>query len=582
LAGIGLLVRGRHALYVSALAALLASRGARVWESHAETPPRVPRGADIAILESPLPSELRTLADRGVTVIVLAERAEPVDALAAAQLGARALLPKNCTLGELSIAIRGATAGGQTRHRPSLTPRQREVLELIVEGLDNAQIASRLGITERTVRAHVSSVLERTGMTNRTQAAVAAIQRGWVATLLMTLVVFGCLSATAAAAVETPAKLRAALSREMRSAGGASGAWVYDGGSRSTVFKWRAAQRRVPASVQKLVTTATALDRLGPEARFETAVLADGAVAEGTLEGDLYLHGTGDPTFGTSALNQLAALVAGTGLDRVNGRVLGDETFFDRRRGGPASGFGTSPYVGPLSALGFNHGSLLPYGRGWQINPAAFAAERLRISLRREDVSVAEKVRTGDAPEDAETIATVASPPLESIVRRTNQVSDNYYAEMLLKGVGARSGGAGSTAAGARVARAYAREAGFSTKVADGSGLSRGNLVAPRDVGRLLLNARTQPWFDEFYSSLPLAGKTGTLHKRMRGTRASGRCRAKTGTLSGVTALAGYCRAPDGDPITFALLMNRINVWAGRRAQDRIASLLASYTGPGK
>jgi serine-type D-Ala-D-Ala carboxypeptidase/endopeptidase (penicillin-binding protein 4) len=579
LAGIGLLVRGRHALYVSALASLLASRGARVWESHAETPPRVPRGADIAILESPFPSELRTLADRGVTVIVLAERAEPADALAAAQLGARALLPKNCTLGELSIAIRSATAGGQTPHRPSLTPRQREVLELIVEGLDNTQIASLLGITERTVRAHVSSVLERTGMTNRTQAAVAAIQRGWVATLLVTVAFLGCLSATAAAAVKTPAKLRAALSRELRSAGGASGAWVYDGGSARTVFKWRAEQRRVPASVQKLVTTATALDRLGADARFETAVLADGTVAEGTLDGDLYLHGTGDPTFGTSSLNELAGLVADTGLDRVSGRVVGDETFFDRRRGGPASGFGISPYVGPLSALAFNHGSLLPFSHGWQTNPAAFAAERLRVSLRREEVNVAGKVRAGDAPEDAETIAVVASPPLGSIVRRTNQVSDNYYAEMLLKGIGARSGGAGSTAAGARVARAYAREAGFSAKVVDGSGLSRGNLVAPRGVGRLLLHARTQPWFEEFYSSLPLAGKTGTLHKRMRGTRASGRCRAKTGTLSGVTALAGYCKAPDGDTITFALLMNRINVWAGRRAQDRIAALLASYTG---
>ena len=84
-------------------------------------------------------------------------------------------------------------------------------------------------------------------------------------------------------------------------------------------------------------------------------------------------------------------------------------------------------------------------------------------------------------------------------------------------------------------------------------------------IGRLLLDARRQPWFAAFYQSLPLAGVSGTLHDRMRGMRASGRCRAKTGTLSGVTALAGYCRAPDGDPVTFAILMNRINVWRGRR-----------------
>ena len=512
-------------------------------------------------------------------VIVLAERAEPDDALAAAQLGARALLTKNCTLAELAIAIRDATGGEGASHRPSLTPRQREVLELIVEGLDNAQIASRLGVSERTVRAHVSNVLERTGAGNRTQAAVAAVQRGWLAVLALGLALALLASAAAGAAVRDPAQLRSALGREMRAAGGTSGAWVYDGGSRRAVFEWNSDRGRVPASVEKLVTTATALDRLGPEARFETAVLASGEVAEGTLDGDLYLHGSGDPTFGTTALDRLAGAVAETGLERVSGRVWGDESFFDRRRGGPSSRFGISPYVGPLSALGFNHGTLLPVGRGWQSNPPAFAAERLRVSLRRADVAVARKARVARAPADARTVAAVESPPLASIVRQTNQVSDNYYAEMLLKGVGARSGRAGSTAAGARVARTFAREAGFSARIADGSGLSRANLVSPRDIGRLLLHARSEPWFDAFYRSLPLAGRTGTLHKRMRRTRASGRCRAKTGTLAGVTALAGYCRAADGDPMTFALLMNRINVFAGRRAQDRIAALLASYTG---
>ena len=565
---------------MSALAALLESLGARVWEAHADALPRMPRDADVAILESPLPAELRALASRGVPVIVLAERDEPADALAAAQLGARSLLPKNCTLADLTIAIRNATGPGRPPIRPSLTPRQREVLELIVEGLDNTQIASRLGITERTVRAHVSDVLERTGAANRTQAAVAAIQRGWLATLLIAVVFALMLTAGAAAAIDDPAALRAGLSREMRAAGGSSGAWVYDGGSGRTVFKWRAAQQRVPASVQKLVTTTTALDRLGPDARFETAVLADGELAEGALDGDLYLHGSGDPTFGTSALNTLAELVADSGLHQISGRVFGDESFFDRRRGGPASGFGISPYVGPLSALAFNRGSLLP-AHGWQRNPAAFAADRLRTSLRHADVAVTRQARAAVAPSEATTIAAVESPPLGSIVRHTNQVSDNYYAEMLLKGIGARSGKSGSTSAGARVARAFAREEGFSAKIVDGSGLSRGNRLAPRDVGRLLLAARKQPWFDAFYRSLPLAGVSGTLHDRMHGTRASGRCRAKTGTLIGVTALAGYCRAPDGDPITFALLMNGINVWRGRRAQDHIASLLASYTGPG-
>ena len=93
------------------------------------------------------------------------------------------------------------------------------------------------------------------------------------------------------------------------------------------------------------------------------------------------------------------------------------------------------------------------------------------------------------------------------------------------------------------------------------------------------MKAQGEPWFDSFYRSLPLAGKAGTLKKRMRGTAASGRCRAKTGTLSGVSALAGYCKTRSGKRAAFALIMNGVNVWTARRIQDRIAAELARYTG---
>jgi D-alanyl-D-alanine carboxypeptidase/D-alanyl-D-alanine-endopeptidase (penicillin-binding protein 4) len=573
LAGVSLLVRGRHDLYVGALAALLSSRGARVWESSEMSGQRLPRGVDVVVLESPLPAELREVAATGVPVIVLAERAEPADSLAAAQLGARALLTKNCSLAELTVAIRGVSSGAPAASAARLTKRQRQVLELIVEGLDNSQIAARLGVSERTARAHVSAVLERLGVANRTQAAVAAIQRGWLAMLIVLLTVLAVVPAAAAAA-PTAAGLRNALAQQMRVAGGGSGAWV-SAGSDAATFEWKAGTRRVPASVQKLVTTAAALDRLGPQARFETAVLAEGPVAEGVLDGDLYLRGTGDPTLGTAALRRLADKVSETGLEQVEGRVYGDESFFDRRRGGPASGFGISPYVGPLSALAFNRGSLLPFAHGWQSNPPGFAAERMRIALRGEEVDVERRGRTGRAPADATTLAVQESPPLETLVRHTNHASDNYYAEMLLKGLGARSGTKGSTAAGAQVASRFGRELRFRARIVDGSGLSRANFISPRAVGRLLVEAQEEPWFDSFYRSLPLAGKSGTLDKRMRGTAASGRCRAKTGTLSGVSALAGYCKTRSGRRAIFALLMNGVNLYAARRAQDRIAAAIA-------
>jgi D-alanyl-D-alanine carboxypeptidase/D-alanyl-D-alanine-endopeptidase (penicillin-binding protein 4) len=160
-----------------------------------------------------------------------------------------------------------------------------------------------------------------------------------------------------------------------------------------------------------------------------------------------------------------------------------------------------------------------------------------------------------------------------------NHVSDNYFAEILLKGLGARFGSGGSTTAGASVVSRYQRRIGVGARVVDGSGLSGGNSVSSRGVERLLLRVDHEPWFGAFYRSLPLAGHDGTLHKRMRGTPADGRCRAKTGTLARVSAFAGYCRSAQNRRIAFTLLMNRVNVARARTAQDRIAAALASYGG---
>jgi D-alanyl-D-alanine carboxypeptidase/D-alanyl-D-alanine-endopeptidase (penicillin-binding protein 4) len=206
-------------------------------------------------------------------------------------------------------------------------------------------------------------------------------------------------------------------------------------------------------------------------------------------------------------------------------------------------------------------------------------ASRLRASLEDRGVEVDGRARARRMPKDSTELASVSSPPLEVLVRKTNLVSDNYFAELLLKVLGARFGAGGSTSSGASVVRSFQRELGASTFVVDGSGLSRANAASPRAVGRLLTRAENETWFESFYRSLPLAGRTGTLRKRMRGSAASGRCRAKTGTLSGVSALAGYCRSAKRHRLAFAVLMNRVNVFSARLAQDRIAAALASYTG---
>lgn len=181
--GLSIGVWGRHDLYVSSLAALLSHRGAsvRVLEHPAAgVSPQPLQGLDVILLESPFASELERAAAGVSPVIVVAERAGPDVALDALSLGARAVVAKNAPLAELSLAIRRALEQRRSKPPTSLTSRQREVLGLIAEGLDNAQIAERLGISKRTARAHVSDVLDRLGVENRTQAAVTAVRQGWV------------------------------------------------------------------------------------------------------------------------------------------------------------------------------------------------------------------------------------------------------------------------------------------------------------------------------------------------------------------------------------------------------------------
>lgn len=377
------------------------------------------------------------------------------------------------------------------------------------------------------------------------------------------------------------AKTRAVLAGAMGAAGSASGALVVDLTAGEELYATRADRPRVPASVQKLYTTATALRRLGPDARLATGVLGTAAVDEdGTLAGDLYLRGAGDPTFGAAGVAALVRrLKSEAGLERIEGQVVGDETAFDRRRGPPASSFRTSGYVGPLSALAYNRGLTGVRAPYFQASPGLFAAQALDRALRAEGVRLGGRARLGATPATAVELAAVESPTLAELAERTNRPSDNYFAEELLKVLGARLGAEGSTAEGAQVVRRTAAEMGIAPTVSDGSGLGRANRTSPRQVVALLrAMAQDAVAGPAFTASLPVAGRSGTLTGRMRGTPAAGNCRAKTGTLNSVSALAGYCRAAgDKHWIAFAFLMNGVNPSGARGLQDRMAAAVAAY-----
>lgn len=385
------------------------------------------------------------------------------------------------------------------------------------------------------------------------------------------------LAAAPASAADPAAALRATLTAQMRHAGVAAGATVVDLSTGERLYDRKGGIARVPASVEKLYTTATALARLGSASTLDTTVTGEGGLDErGVWRGDLYLKGFGDPTFGSAGVAQLAKEVQAGGIDRVAGEVYGDESFFDSRRGVPAAGYRISRYVGPLSALVYGHGYAR---RAFQSSPPAFAAARFVHQLRHEGVKVDDGSGAGTAPADAFPIAGVSSPPLATIVQMTNRPSDNFYAETLLKGLGARLGTEGSTSAGLGVVREQLKRFGITPHIADGSGLSRRNRTSPRAVVALLGRMRTGIAASAFVDSLSVVGENGTLARRMRGTPAQGHCRGKTGTLSNVSALAGYCRAADGRTLAFAFLMNRTGITRAHGIQDKMTVALARYSG---
>jgi serine-type D-Ala-D-Ala carboxypeptidase/endopeptidase (penicillin-binding protein 4) len=393
----------------------------------------------------------------------------------------------------------------------------------------------------------------------------------------------------AAAAAQDRGLLVKRLTGQMRFAGAYSGAYVINlsGDRPRPVFRWREHTPRILASNAKLFTTTAALARFGTEGALGTEVLGNGQLdLEGTYRGSLYLRGGGDPTFGSRRFTQrsygggatvqdLAALLADNGIQRVTGRVYGDESAFDSLRGGPESGYGISSWVGPLSALSYNRGLFTEGGRGWQANPPAFAAARLEDALEARGVRVRLKPRAGLTPDAASVLASVESPPMERLIRLTNKPSDNFFAETLLKALARQVGGTGTTARGARIAARFARRVGARVTLVDGSGLHRGNRASPASIVRLLTAMYRRDDFDPFADSLPIAGDDGTLFDRMRRGPARLRCRGKTGTLSNVSALSGYCEALSGDTYAYSILMNGVYPTGARRLQDRMLQQIA-------
>jgi len=396
--------------------------------------------------------------------------------------------------------------------------------------------------------------------------------------------------AGAAAAVGLAA-LQADYTHELHLAGRYSGAYVYDLTAKQALFAERATTMRPPASVEKLYTATTALELMGPSATLTTAVLGSGAIAAGGVwEGNLYLRGGGDPTFGSTAfirdhyagegasVTALATeLVKVDGIHEIVGSVVGDESYFDSLPGEPSSEYAPDPFLeGTLSALAFNRGQTgSEKGRH---APADYAARELWRALANDGVKMTGPIRVGITPAGATPLAAVQSPTLSSLLGLMLPPSDNFFAETLVKDLGARFGGAGTTAAGAAVvSHTIETSFGIDPAVVDGSGLSPADETSPYQVADLLVGLEPTPLGTVLRGDLAVAGHSGTLAERMRGTAASGRCEGKTGTLTGVSNLVGYCQAADGHLLAFAIFTDGIGVDAAHTIQDHMTITAANY-----
>jgi len=418
--------------------------------------------------------------------------------------------------------------------------------------------------------------------------------RGFVVALAATGALLG---AVVEASAQSTAAAQRSLSRAMRSglraAGGRDGVDVVDTTTGQTLFSWAPGVPRLPASIEKVYTTSTALLRFGPDTRLMTRVLAVGTFdLGGGFHGTLYLKGGGDPTFGSrsfdhtaygtgATMQQLVAnLVRATGITSISGRIVGDESYFDSLRGTPPYGYQASSWIeGELSALVYNRGLATPAGTAFQRRPALFATQQFVSALKAAGVKVPRQTRmyTGVTPAAAQQLAVVHSPKISYLVKLTNTPSDNFFAEMLLKGLGASFGDAGSTAAGAAVVRSELATFGVHPQLNDGSGLSRSDLTSPRQVVTVLERMAGNA---NFTDSLAIGGETGTLQDEMRGTVAQGNCGGKTGTLHDVANLAGYCTARDGHKLVFAFLLNsQSNPDYGHEVEANMAVALAKYDG---
>jgi serine-type D-Ala-D-Ala carboxypeptidase/endopeptidase (penicillin-binding protein 4) len=446
---------------------------------------------------------------------------------------------------------------------------------------------------------------------------------------------------------------------------GAVGVAVIDVESGTLIAGHDSNKSLTPASSLKVMTTGAALALLGPDFRFETKLEYDGQIdSEGTLSGNLYLTGMGDPTLGSGefeivpdlekTMQMFCSEIQKAGIKKIEGQVVGDASYFGTQACGrtwafedlgnyygagayglnilenlfyvrlqqkrslgsnpgvvaiePAipnlllinelrsaeKGSGDNAYIfgGPNTYTAYIRGTI-PIGfgtftiKGAIPDPPFFAAHSLLHALEKNGVTTSRKATTLEQldlekkeKQKRIIIYTHQSPTLKDIVRQTNMKSVNLFSEAMLRILGKQKKGEGTPEAGIEVMLDFWKMKGLQTDglfLEDGSGLSPYNAVTTQQLASAMrLIYRDEILRNAFYDSLPVAGKSGALSNRLKGSKAENNLRAKSGGLNRVRSFTGLVKSADGKMLAFSIIINNYSGTSGKvlaRMEELMKSL---------
>lgn len=340
---------------------------------------------------------------------------------------------------------------------------------------------------------------------------------------------------------------------------------VYDLTADSILYKVNEHQMLRPASTMKLLTAITAIDKLGGSYQFRTQLYYTGKVEDHTLTGDLYCVGGFDPRFNIDDMNAFVESIRRMGVDTIRGSIVADRSMKDADLLG--EGWCWDDDNPPLSPL--------TIGRNTQF------VDRFIRQLVDDGVVLDVRISDGTLPDSAFHLCS-RFHSIDQILLRMMKQSDNFYAEAMFYQLAAHQGHRPARAKdAAAIVKRLISKVGLGHRpyrIADGSGLSLYNYLSADLEVRLLRYAyRNSTVYLHLLPSLPVAGSDGTLRNRMRGSFAADNVKAKTGTLEGVSALAGYCTAANGHRLCFSIINQGVmHTSNARRFQDRVCNALCA------